>query len=197
MPPDAIDSTPPGTDQVTLLNFLVLLLPLALLLAAGRVFQPMRMRLYGARVVVVPLPLLARVRMQAVPAALITLLAIVLTIYSIAPWWAPPAVIAAMAILAAIPISYVLTTEGIRLGWADFRRWTEFAGVVRAKGGARLLGATGARPFRIWLSGSLGDDEFLHLLRQMIKAAYKGAATDPQVTEASALGVGLPAPESR
>lgn len=179
------------------MNFLVLLLPLALLLATGRIVQPLRMRLYGTRVAVVPLPLLARLRMQAVPAALIALLAIVLTAWGIAPWWATPAVIAAMAMLAAVPISYVLTTEGIRLGWADFRRWTEFAGVVRDKGGARLLGAAGTRAYRIWLSGSLGDDEFLHLLRRMIKAAYKGAATDPQVTESAKLGVRLPAPESR
>lgn len=162
------------------MHVLVLLIPLALLLAAGRLVQPLRARLFGARMVTVRLPLLARLRMQALPAALITLLAIVLTAYGVAPWWATPAAIAAMAVLAAIPISYVLTSEGIRLGWGEFRRWTEFAGVVRDRGGARMLGAAGTRPYRIWLSGSRGDDEFLHLLRTMIKAAYKGPATGSQ-----------------
>lgn len=170
------------------MNLLSLLLPFALLLAAGRIFQPWRASVHGDTVLSVPLPLLARLRMQTLPAALITLLAIVLTAYGVAPWWATPAVIAAIAMLTAIPISYVLTTEGIRLGWADFRRWTEFAGVVRGTGGARMLGAAGARPYRIWLSGSLGDDEFLLLLRTMIKSAYKGAAANSQVASGPPIG---------
>lgn len=169
------------------MHLLILLLPLALLLAIGRMIQPLRARLFGTRIATVPLPLLGRLRMQALPAMLITLLAVILTASGIAPWWATPAVVAAMALLAAIPISYVLTTEGIRLGWTAFRRWTEFAGVVRDKGGARMLGAAGARPYRIWLSGSRGDDEFLHLLRTMIKAAYKGAATDAEEIGAAGL----------
>lgn len=179
------------------MHFLVLLLPLAVLLATGRIAQPLRMRLDGERIATMPLPLLARLRMQALPASLITLLAIVLTAWQIAPWWATPAAIAAMAALTAIPVSYVLTTEGIRLGWAEFRRWTEFAGVVRASGGGRLLGAAGTRTYRIWLSGSRDDDAFLHLLRRMIKVAYKGPASDPQAAEAARLSHCLPAPESR
>ncbi len=180
----------PDSHLVTTLNFLVLLLPLGLLLAASRLVRPLRSRLVGTRLLSVRVPLLARLRMHTLPALVNSLLAVILTGEEIAPWWSIPAVLAVMAALMAVPTSYVLTTDGIRLGRAEFRRWTEFAGVARSRGGARLLGAAGARSYRIWLSGSRGDDEFLHLLRRLIKAAYKGAPAEASAPGPTGLGNG-------
>ena len=82
--------------------------------------------------------------------------------------------VAALAFLVATPVRYTLSPSGIQLGWTPARRWTEFAGVSRAPWGARLQGVPGAPDMRIWLSGTLGDDEFVLLLRRMITGAYKG-----------------------
>ncbi len=82
--------------------------------------------------------------------------------------------LASVAAMIAYPFDYTLTTLGIQMGRTGFRRWTEFAGVSRAPAAPRLQGAAGARDRRIWLSGSRGDDEFLALLRRMIRSAYKG-----------------------
>jgi hypothetical protein len=121
-----------------------------------------------------PVPLLARMRMHLVPAVIVLLGAVGLVVFRDLPWWGIAVALASVVVLVATPIQYTLTTIGIRLGMTRFRRWTEFAGVSRAPGGARLQGAAGARDRRIWLSGSRGDDEFLALLRRMIRNAYKG-----------------------
>jgi len=130
--------------------------------AAGRV-------LHGHSV-----PLLARMRMHLVPASVVLLGAVALVWFGDLPWWGLLVAAASIAALVACPVSYVLTELGIRMGWTRFRRWTEFAGVSRAPGGVRLQGVAGARDRRIWLSRSRGDDEFVALLRRMIRDAYKG-----------------------
>jgi hypothetical protein len=98
--------------------------------------------------------------------------------------------ILSIVLLMTIPVRYVITDRGIRLGWTEFRRWTEFAGVRRARFGARLIGSAGRRPMYIWLSASRGDDEFLHFLRQTLKNAWRGqygraASEDDMVATAS------------
>lgn len=121
-----------------------------------------------------PMPLLARMRMHAWPAVVVLLGTVAMVVYWMLPWWGVLLALASIVALVACPVGYTLTTLGIRVGRTRFRRWTEFAGVSRAPGGARLQGAAGARDRRIWLSGSRGDDEFLALLRRMIRDAYKG-----------------------
>ena len=84
------------------------------------------------------------------------------------------AVIALLALLLALPVRYTLTSQGIRAGWTPFRRWTEFGGVARRRGGVRLQGVAGARPLTVWLSGGRDDDDFVLLLRQLVRGSYKG-----------------------
>jgi hypothetical protein len=92
-------------------------------------------------------------------------------------WVSTPALaLAAIVVVAllAIPVRYSLTTEGIAIGWMTFRRWTEFGGVVRRHGGVRLQGIAGRRAMTVWLSGRPDDDEFVLLLRRLIRASYTG-----------------------
>jgi hypothetical protein len=83
-------------------------------------------------------------------------------------------VTALLALLLALPVRYTMTSRGIRAAWTPFRRWTEFGGVARRRGGVRLQGVAGARPLTVWLSGSRDDDEFVLLLRQLVRGSYKG-----------------------
>ena len=55
------------------------------------------------------------------------------------------------------------------------RRWTEFGGVTRRRGGVRLQGVAGARGTTIWLSGNRDDDETVLLLRQLVRGLTFGA----------------------
>lgn len=150
------------------------ILAIAILISWLRVVRPSRRSVTGAVIHDVPLPLLARLRMHVVACSMVLSTAVVLVAVAGMPWWGPIVALASNTGLVALPIRYTLTTTGIRCGWTPFRRWTEFAGVSRAPGGARLQGVAGSRDMRIWLSGSRGDDEFVHLLRQMIKSAYQG-----------------------
>ena len=83
-------------------------------------------------------------------------------------------VTALLALLLALPVRYTMTSRGIRAAWTPFRRWTEFGGVARRRGGVRLQGVAGARPLTVWLSGGRDDDEFVLLLRQLVRGSYKG-----------------------
>jgi hypothetical protein len=155
-----------------MLSFLILI-PL-MLLPWLRIARPGGDALDGRIVFRSPVPLLARMRMHAVPAAIVLLAAVALDAFGDLPWWGVLLALASVVALVAYPFDYTLTTLGIQMGRTRFRRWTEFAGVSRAPGGARLQGVAGVRDRRIWLSGSRGDDEFLALLRRMIRNAYKG-----------------------
>ena len=166
------------------MQFLVLLLPLIIGLTWARLFRPGN-PLEGQTLIVVPLPFLARLRMHLAPIALSLGIAVVLAILDLIPWMGLIVPLISGALLLLIPVRYTLTDAGIRLGWTEFRRWTEFAGVRRAPGGARLVGAPGARGFHIWLSASRGDDEFLHFLRQIVTNAYKGRGTGAYRTPVS------------
>jgi len=96
-------------------------------------------------------------------------------------------VTALLALLLALPVRYTMTSRGIRVAWTPFRRWTEFGGVARRRGGVRLQGVAGARPLTVWLSGGRDDDEFVLLLRQLVRGSYKGHL-GPEA--------GIPAPEA-
>jgi len=156
---------------------LLILLAFSILVAWLRLMRPFDMRVGGKPFLTISMPLLARMRMHALPALVgVAIAAMLVVVYHVHIWVIGVPVLS-FTILAAIPTRYALTDRGIRLGWTPFRRWTEFAGVARARGGARLQGVHGSRSMRIWLSGSRGDDEFVHLLRNAIKEGYKGENT--------------------
>ena len=152
----------------------IALLAILILISWLRVARPGAVAVQGRVIHSAPIPLLARLRMHALTGALVVIAAVAMVVYWELPWWGPLAAVISTAALVAVPIRYTLSTLGIRCGWTPFRRWTEFAGVSRAPGGARLQGVPGSRDMRIWLSGSLGDDEFVLLLRRMIRGGYKG-----------------------
>ncbi len=157
----------------SVIEFLVLMLG-GVVLARGRAWLPWTERPRGALIRRVPLPLLARLRMHGVPAALL--------LAEATAGWAfgllPPVSIALVALTVVgfllLPAAYTLTSEGIALGRHGFRRWTEFGGVARRAGGARLQAVGGRRGMTVWLGGSRDDDDFVLLLRRLVRGSYQG-----------------------
>lgn len=152
---------------------LIILIVVALTWA--RLYRPVHRSVEGHTLRIEPLPLLAKIRMHAVPSAIAFVLATALALFDQIAWWVLGLPVMSTILLLVIPVRYTITDRGIRLGWTEFRRWTEFAGVRRTPFGAQLVGMSGHRRLNIWLSGSRDDDAFLHFLRQSLKSAYKGS----------------------
>lgn len=151
---------------------------LILIIAAGalytRVWLPWGEHASGNLVRLESLSLFGRLRMHGPHVAALCLLAVLSAVLG---WVNPIVAVLAMVIAVSVifmPVHYTVTSTGIRSGGTPFRRWTEFGGVARRSGGVRLQGVAGARPQTIWLSGGRDDDEFVLLLRQLVRGSYKG-----------------------
>ena len=153
---------------------------IALILLAGtlglfsRVWVPWGERASGNLVGRETLSVLGRLRMHGPSVVLVFVASVVLLVLRMVSPLTFLLVTALLALLLALPVRYTMTSRGIRAAWTPFRRWTEFGGVARRRGGVRLQGVAGARPLTIWLSGGRDDDEFVLLLRQLVRGSYKG-----------------------
>lgn len=154
-----------------LMDLLLILIAAALFL---RVWLPWGEPVSGNLVRREPLSLLGRLRLHGPLAALILVVVIVLLALGRVRVESVLVVFALQALLLALPLRYTVTSRGIRFAWTPFRRWTEFGGVARRPGGVRLQGVADARPLTVWLSGGRDDDEFVLLLRQLVRGSYKG-----------------------
>ncbi len=155
-------------------NALELILIAVTLALFSRVWVPWGERASGNLVSRETLSVLGRLRMHGQATLLIFVLAVVLLALGKISLLAVVLVTALLALLLALPVRYTMTSRGIRAAWTPFRRWTEFGGVARRRGGVRLQGVAGARPLNVWLSGGRDDDEFVLLLRQLVRGSYKG-----------------------
>jgi len=165
-------------------NTIAFIFIIASLALYTRVWLPWGESVSGNLVRRVPLSLWGRLRMHGPPAAVVFVAAAVATALGWISPWALLLVAGLLALLFALPVTYTVTARGIRAGWTPFRRWTEFGGVARRRGGVRLQGVAGARPQTVWLSGGRDDDDFVLLLRQLVRGSYKGhlgpeASTSP------------------
>jgi len=153
----------------------------------SRVWAPWGERASGNLVGRETLSVLGRLRMHGPAVVLVFVTSLVLLIMGKIGPLTVLLVMALLALLLALPVRYTMTSQGIRAAWTPFRRWTEFGGVARRRGGVRLQGVAGARPLMVWLSGGRDDDEFVLLLRQLVRGSYKGQL-GPEA--------GMPAPEA-
>lgn len=158
-------------------QFLVLLIPFSILWSWLSRIGFTNRKIEGTIIQITPIPLLARIKRHAIPNGVTAIVTFSLVIADLASAWWLLATLASMLGLASVPQSYTVTTRGIRVGRGNFRRWTEFAGVYRSPAGATLQTYRRVPDLRIWLSGSRGDDEFVHLLRTLVRDSYKGKTT--------------------
>jgi hypothetical protein len=140
----------------------------------GRLYVPWAKPAAGIMVGRVPLSLLARLRLHARPAALLLAFSGVIWLAGWLPPYLPLLVVATLVLLFALPAGYTLTGDEIALGRTPARRWMEFGGVARQPGGVRLQGVAGAPGMTVWLSGRPDDDDFVLLLRLLVRGSYKG-----------------------
>lgn len=131
----------------------------------------------GEPLVVVPISLLSRIKMIATPMVLGLVVIVAMNVFGDANLISLAILGVIFVVLISIPISYTLTTVGIRVGKGRFRRWTEFAGVRRSATGVTLVGGQRASSYPIFLSGDRGDDDFVYMLKHLIQDSYKGRAT--------------------
>lgn len=122
--------------------------------------------------------LLGRLKMLALPLIVGAIVLVISSIWIGFSWWMPIAWIAVYGAILLIPQSYILTSAGIRLGKGPFRRWTEFSGVRRSSSGAMLQGGPKSRSYPIFLGGHREDDDFVLLLRNLVRDSYKGKTID-------------------
>lgn len=132
----------------------------------------------GEPLISVPLPLLARMKMFAIPFVLGLVIFVLVAVFADPGWLGLALLVAGFGLVLAVPTSYKLTSRGIRTGRGPFRRWTEFAGVRRSRRGALLVGSQRAPNYPIYLGGSRDDDEFVYTLKALILESYKGKATE-------------------
>jgi hypothetical protein len=156
------------------LNAIALILLVVTLALFLRVWVPWGDRASGNLVGRETLSVLGRLRMHGPSVGLVFLASVVLLGSGKIGLLTLLLVTALLALLLALPVRYTMTSRGIRAAWTPFRRWTEFGGVSRRRGGVRLQGVAGARPLTVWLSGGRDDDEFVLLLRQLVRGSYKG-----------------------
>jgi hypothetical protein len=157
-----------------MVNAVEFLLTLAALVLISRVWAPWGERASGNLVRRRQLSLFGRLRMHGQGILALLIVALIAALMG----WIDPRYLALLTMmlgaLVSLPVTYTLTAHGIRAGWTPFRRWTEFGGVARRPGGVRLQGVAGARPLDLWLSGDTNDDDFVLLLRQLVRGSYKG-----------------------
>jgi len=152
------------------------------LLLLGRIYRPWASRAPGALVREHPLPLLSRLRLHAGPAAIVVAGSGAGVAIGRLPLWVLPVLVALVVAVILVPVRYTFTTEGIACGRTPPRRWTEFAGVARRSGGARLQGIGGGRGVTVWLAGSHDIDETVLLLRRLVRGSYQGRTTTAAAT---------------
>lgn len=176
------------------LNVVALILIAATLALYLRLWTPWGGRASGNLVSRQTLALFGRLRMHGPVTLILWLVALVLLTLGMIDLLTWLVVSGLLVLLLAIPVRYTMTSHGIRVAWTPFRRWTEFGGVARRRGGVRLQGVAGARPLTIWLSGGRDDDDFVLLLRQLVRGSYKGQlgpeAGGPLPTPATSAGSG-------
>lgn len=164
-------------------QFLFLIIPLLLAWSWILPIGYANTRVEGTVIQVRVIPILARIKRHGLPHGIVAATTLGLMITDLASaWWLLATAVSFVAIVA-MPQAYVVTTSGIRTGRGNFRRWTEFAGVYRSKAGARLQTISRKPDVPIWLSGDLGDDEFVHLLRTCVRDSYKGKLSSMPLTQ--------------
>jgi hypothetical protein len=157
--------------NVNVVALILIAITLALYL---RIWTPWGERASGNLVSRQTLSLLGRLRMHGPAALALWLVSIVLLAAGRIGLSTLLVVTGLLVLLLVLPVRYTMTSRGIRAAWTPFRRWTEFGGVARRQGGVRLQGVAGARPLTVWLSGGRDDDDFVLLLRQLVRGSYKG-----------------------
>ncbi len=76
--------------------------------------------------------------------------------------------------LAALPVRYTITAEGIYVGRTPLRRWTQFAGLSSRSGWIFLQPVAGSSSLLVRSPGGPDGDALMTELRGLVRRSYKG-----------------------
>lgn len=144
-------------------------------LAVGQVYRPGGGRPRGEILRQIRLPLWARLRLH----SLWLLGAAILVGLAAAPQIAigvvPMAIVAlGIAALAALPVHYTITTEGIHVGRTPIQRWTQFAGLSARGGWIFLQPVVGGSGLLVRSPGGADGEALMAELRGLVRRSYQG-----------------------
>jgi hypothetical protein len=81
--------------------------------------------------------------------------------------------------IAALPVRYTITAEGIYVGRTPLRRWTQFAGLSTRNGWIFLQPVAGSSGLLVRSPGGADGDALLTELRGLVRRSYKGESSRP------------------
>jgi len=79
--------------------------------------------------------------------------------------------------IAALPVRYTITAEGIYVGRTPLRRWTQFAGLSARNGWIFLQPVAGSSGLLVRSPGGENGDALLAELRGLVRRSYKGESS--------------------
>ena len=79
--------------------------------------------------------------------------------------------------IAALPVRYTITAEGIYVGRTPVRRWTKFAGLSARNGWIFLQPVAGSSSLLVRSPGGAEGDALLAELRGLVRRSYKGESS--------------------
>ena len=82
-----------------------------------------------------------------------------------------------MIAIAALPVRYTITSEGIYVGRTRLRRWTQFAGLSARNGWIFLQPVAGSSGLLVRSPGGEEGDALLAELRGLVRNSYKGESS--------------------
>ena len=91
---------------------------------------------------------------------------------------------AGMIVLAAIPVHYTITAEGIRVGRTPMRRWTQFAGLSARGGWIFLQPVAGSRGLLVRSPGGADGEALVAEIRGLVRRSYQGELAPSSTAEA-------------
>jgi len=161
-------------------------------LAVRQVYRPGRRGPQGEVLRQIRLPLWARLRLH----SLWLLGAAILVGLAAAPQieiGVVPIAIVALGIvaLAAIPVHYTITAQGIYVGRTPLRRWTQFAGLAARGGWIYLQPVAGSSSLLVRSPGGADGDALTAELRGLVRRSYQGEvsrAAAPELVQAGMEG---------
>jgi hypothetical protein len=140
-----------------------------------RVALPIGVRIAGQPLGKITLSLGERVRLQRTNVYAIGAVMVVGALLRELPPLLELVAIVGVGAILAIPVRYVLTTEGIALNRVVFRPWSDFERVDRAPGRVTLIGRSGLRPFRL-VVGPASSEVALPIIRRFLPEQPKRPA---------------------
>ncbi len=94
--------------------------------------------------------------------------------------------------IAALPVRYTITAEGIYVGRTKLRRWTQFAGLSARNGWIFLQPVADSSSLLVRSPGGADGDALLAELRGLVRLSYKGESSRATREDVSLRADGAP-----